>query len=319
MQYSQLLTFGSIAKDELMTHPGLLQSQIDIKNLDHLNIFFMVDSLKQALGGIATNIAYNYKLLNKGKCYILGGLGIDSQDFTEFYNANAIDTTYLKFSKDLYTGTFKGISFLDQNQIGAFYYGANLEGKKIYLKDIANIENSLLVLSSSHPEAVGSIQKQALDLNIDYLYDPGMMLTWIDNQLLKEGLLGAKYIVANDYEMNLIFERTGLKIQDLIALDITVITTKGKDGLHYQYGSENIKIEAFPVTNFKDPTGAGDAFRGGFLAYLLDDKPILDSLIAGSALASMAVESLGGVNHVLNNQEFLNRFEHLKKAHESQK
>jgi adenosine kinase len=187
------------------------------------------------------------------------------------------------------------------------------------LNDISDVKNSLLIISSSHPEAVSSIQKQALEINIDYLYDPGMMLTWIDNELLKEGLLGAKYIVANDYEINLIFERTGLKIQDLIDLNITVITTKGKDGLNYQNGKQNIKIEAFPVTNFKDPTGAGDAFRGGFLAYLLDDKPILDSLIAGSALASMAVESLGGVNHVLENQEFLNRFDYLKKAYELSK
>ena len=312
MPYSQFLTFGSIAKDELMTHPGLLQSQIDVKNLDKLNIFFMVDTLKQTLGGIANNIAYNFKLMSHKDCYILGAVGIDGKDFFEFYAKNNIDTSFLKSSKELYTGTFKGVSFLDQNQIGAFYYGANLDGKDTDLDSIKDIKNSLLGLSSSHPEAVYSIQKQAIKLGVDYLYDPGMMLTWIDDNLLKEGLLGAKYVVANDYEMNLIFARTGLKIEDLTNENIAVITTKGKDGLNYQDKNSNISIGAFPVTNFIDPTGAGDAFRGGFVAYLLDGKSIVDSLVAGSVLGSIAVESLGGVNHDLDSEKFLHRFNQIK-------
>ena len=313
MTYTQFLTFGSIAKDELMSHPGLFQDQLDVKNLNKINVFFMVDKLNQSLGGISTNIAYNFKQLSNKTCYILGGIGLDGQSFVDFFNQNNIDISYLKRSIELYTGTFKGISFLDQNQIGAFYYGANLEGKNILLSEIHSVEKSLLGISSSSPEAVLSIQKQAIKLQLDYLYDPGMMLTWADNDLLIEGILNSKYLIANDYEMNLIFERTGLNIQALISKNIQLIITKGKDGLDYYSSEEKLSLKSYPVSKFVDPTGAGDAFRGGFVAYLLDQKPIRDCLIAGSVLGSMCVEKSGAVNHIFDIKSFEERYLHIAK------
>lgn len=306
--YTQFLTFGSIAKDELMSHPGLFQNQLDVNNLDKVNVFFMVDKLDQSLGGISTNIAYNFKQLSKKNCYILGGIGPDGQAFSDFFNQNDIKTKYLEHSSDLFTGTFKGISFLDQNQIGAFYYGANLEGKKISLSSINDIKNSLLALSSSSPEAVESIQKQAIEIGVDYLYDPGMMLTWASDSLLKEGILNCKYLIANDYEMNLIFERTGFNIQDLVSKNIQLIITKGKDGLDYYSTNQSIHLKSFPISNFVDPTGAGDSFRGGFAAYLLDQKPVRDCLIAGSVMGSLCVEKSGSVKHTFNQEVFNKRY-----------
>lgn len=314
MSYSQLLTFGSIAKDELMTHPGIFQDHIDKDNLEDLNVFFIIDDLKIELGGIATNISYNFNLLSDKTNYILGGIGLDGKVFEDFFKFHKINTDYLKRSSELYSGTFKGIASIDQNQIGAFYYGANLAAKEIVLSEIPDYQNSLLILSSSHPEAVKEILNQAIELNQDYVFDPGMMLTWIDNQSLFKGVKSSKYLISNNYEINLLLKRLKLEIQDIVNSGTSLIVTKGKNGVDYYDKNKSLQLPAVSISRFVDPTGVGDAFRGGFFAGILENKSLEDSLIQGSVMGSFAVESRGGVNHKLDQKLFEERFNTLKNS-----
>ena len=312
MPYKKLLTFGSIAKDELMSHPGVFHDHIDSENLENLNVFFIIDDLRQAVGGIASNLSYSFNLVSDKDNYILGGVGIDSEIFDKFFAENGIKTDYLQRSSDLFSGTFKGIAATNQNQIGAFYYGANLAAKEIKLKEIPEAQESLLIISANHPESVEEMVEQAVELGLDYAFDPGMMLTWIGPELLKKGVENAKFVISNDYEIGLVLKRLETTLEELNSKNIAVITTKGEKGVEYQDSSNKIQLPAYKIEKFVDPTGAGDAFRAGFLAGLLEEKEILDALVQGSVLGSFAVEFAGGTNHKFSDQEFKKRFKNIK-------
>jgi adenosine kinase len=311
MSYKQLLTFGSIAKDELMTHPGVFHDNIDPNNLENLNVFFIIDDLKQAVGGIASNLSYSFNLVSKKDNYILGGIGIDGEIFEKFFEENEIKTDYLKRSSELYSGTFKGIAATNQNQIGAFYYGANLAAKDIKLAEIPDVNESLLIISANHPESVKEMVDQAVDLGLDYAFDPGMMLTWIDEDLLKKGVQNAKFVISNDYEIGLVLQRLTTTIEGLNSQNIAVITTKGEKGVQYKDSNNQIELPAYQIEKFVDPTGAGDAFRAGFLAGLLEEKDLISSLVQGSVLGSFAVEFAGGTNHKFSDSEFQKRLQDI--------
>jgi adenosine kinase len=237
----------------------------------------------------------------------LGGIGIDGEIFEKFFEENKIKTDYLKRSSELYSGTFKGIAATNQNQIGAFYYGANLAAKDIQLSQIPNSKESLLIISANHPESVQEIVNQAVELGIDYAFDPGMMLTWIDEDLLKKGVENAKFVISNDYEIGLVLQRLATTVEALNSQNIAVITTKGEKGVQYKDSNNQIELPSYQIEKFVDPTGAGDAFRAGFLAGLLEEKDLLTSLVQGSVLGSFAVEFPGGTNHKFTESEFQKR------------
>lgn len=298
--YSKLLVFGSIAKDEIMYFPGQFGQFIDKDNINKLNVSFLAEKLEQTLGGIATNITYNYKLLSDKPVYVLGSVGIDSQVFTDFFEKNNINTDHLLVSTELYSGTYKAITDSTQNQIGAFYYGANSESIGIDLDVIDDVKNALLVISANESSAFLKIQNQAIKLGIDYMYDPGMCLTWIKDEDLRAGIMGSKYLIANDYETDQILKRLNITLEDIIKEGIIVITTLGKDGVKYISSDSDIFVPSFKVDKVVDPTGAGDSFRGGFLAGILDGKSVKDSLTQGNLIASISVQSKGGVGHILS-------------------
>ena len=158
--YEQLLVFGTTAKDEILTLSTDFKSNINKDNIDKLNLSFLVEKLEQEIGGTALNICYNFKLLSDKPCYILSGVGKDGSFIVDFLKANNVDTKYLIQSQDLYTGTYKVLTDIDQNQVGGFYFGANKEAQNYKLEEISNHQNSLLVLSANYPDAFLSVQSR---------------------------------------------------------------------------------------------------------------------------------------------------------------
>jgi adenosine kinase len=311
MHYSQLLVFGSIAQDEIMIFPGKFSDHLEKDDLDKVNAFFLVENLYKAFGGIATNICYNISLLSSKKVRILGGIGGDGKDLLEFYHKNNIDTTYLQQSIEVYTGAFRGISDQNQNQIGGFYYGSNSLSKNIILKEIPDWQTSLLILSSNEPTAFYEILEQAINLKMNFMFDPGMAITWILPEKLKAGIDSCKYLIANDYEMMQIWKLTGYTEDDLIKKNKIVITTKGSKGVRFVSSEESYELPAFPIKDFVDPTGGGDAFRGGFCAALMDGLDTKTSLGWGSVMGSKAVETKGAVGHTITKEEFQTRLDFI--------
>ena len=303
--YKNVYITGSIAYDTIMNFPHEFQKYFHPEKLHQINVSFVVDKLEKQLGGTATNIAYNIKRANvetlgRSNVFLLGSIGKDGKDFLNFFKKNKIDADGVIIDKKLYTSAGSVITDTKNNQIWGFYYGASEKIPYIDFK-IINKETDLLVISANHQNSFLYFQREAIKNKISYLYDPGMTLTWIKDKDLESGVMNCRYLVGNDYEMGMILKRLNLSINQLIDTGINVIITLGENGVqYYDVGAKRdlpVRVKAFKVAKMLDPTGAGDAWRGGFVAGLLMDYSIRNCLKLGNVMASFAIEKYGTVNH----------------------
>ncbi len=294
--YNSIIVTGSVAYDEIMDFPGQFVDHFHPEKLHQINISFVVDRLEKQLGGIATNISYNASLFVPGKVKILSGVGKDGDQFMQFYKKHGIDSSGMIVDTELYTSTGKVITDKKDNQIWGFYYGALAKTKDIqWNKYIAS--DDLIIISPTHVDAFMSVQNFAIDNHIDYIYDPGMALTWITEKDLAKGIEHCTYLIGNDYEIAQIQKRLGITIIDLLNKGIAIITTLGAEGAQYVQGKETITVGSYKKTNVVDPTGAGDAWRGAFASGLVNGDSIELCMKKANATASFAVEHYGTVNH----------------------
>ena len=318
--YKNVYITGSIAYDTIMNFPHEFQNYFHPEKLHQINVSFVVDKLEKQLGGTATNIAYNIKRANvetlgRSNVFLLGSIGKDGKDFLNFFKKNKIDAEGVIVDKKLYTSAGSVISDTKNNQIWGFYYGASEEIPYIDFKKL-NKETDLLVISANHQNSFLYFQHGAIKNKIPYFYDPGMTLTWIKDKDLKEGVMNCRYLVGNDYEIAMVLKRAGKTIGQLADSGIRVITTMGEGGVHYQenVGNKNIcslLVKAFKVKKMVDPTGAGDAWRGGFIAGLLMGNSTKDCLKLGNVMASFAIEKYGTVNHRPTRKEIEERIKKI--------
>lgn len=294
--FTSAIVTGSVAFDEIMDFPGYFSDFIKPEKIHQLSVSFVVDRLEKQLGGTGTNIVYNINLVAPQQAILFASIGRDGKVFLEWMRRLKLSTKGILIDKKLYTATGKAITDKRDNQIWGFYYGASEMAKKISIKKYIT-DATVTVVSANHKDAFMNFQRQLIAEKGMYLYDPGMSLTWINKEDLIEGILHCRWVVGNDYEMSRVFEITGLKKADLFKRGITIITTLGENGVYYTDGIEELAIPAFHIKKVIDPTGAGDAWRGGFVAGLLRGDLVSDCLIQANALASFAVEEYGTVNH----------------------
>ena len=293
---SSFLVTGSIAYDEIMNFPSLFVDYLQPDKLHQINVSFVVDKLDKQLGGTATNISYNLSLVSNKKIILLSAIGKDCKEFIRFFKSRKINTESILIDKKLYTATGKVITDMKDNQIWGFYYGASIRAQKIDVKKYTT-RSSVMILSANHPESFLHFQKKAIFLGVPYLYDPGMGITWINEKDLNQGILHSRWLIGNDYEISYICKKIKMSIADLLKRNIVVITTLGEKGVVYQEKNNKIQVAGYQATKSIDPTGAGDAWRAGFLGRLADDYGLRESLAYANALASFAVEKYGTVNH----------------------
>ena len=312
--YKNVYVTGSIAYDTIMDFPGEFKDYFHAEKLHQINVSFVVKRLEKQLGGTGTSISYNIALITNSKFLIsnetqilniklLGSVGRDGKEFIKFFKKNNIDASGIVVDKKLYTSSGSVITDIKNNQIWGFYYGAS---EKIPYTDFKKInkDTDLLVISANHKNSFLYFQRGAIKHKIDYLYDPGMTLTWIKDKDLEEGVMGCQYLVGNDYEIAMILKRIKKTINGLTSCGLRVIKTLGEEGVRYEerskiknQRSKIIQIPAYRVKKIVDPTGAGDAWRGGFVAGLLMDYSTKNCLKLGNVMASFAIEKYGTVNH----------------------
>ena len=331
--YKNVYVTGSIAYDTIMNFPNEFQDYFHPEKLHQINVSFVVDKLEKQLGGTGTNISYNIsKILNnklqitnksqilnnkinqKPRIILLGSIGKDGQEFIKFFKKNKIDASGVIFDKKLYTSAGSVITDTKNNQIWGFYYGASEKIPYINFKKIDK-DTDLLIISANHKNSFLYFQREAIKYKINYLYDPGMTLTWITDKDLKEGVMNCRYLVGNDYEIAMILKRLNVSINQLIDTRVNVITTLGEDGVqYYDVGAKRaspLLIKVYKVKKMVDPTGAGDAWRGGFVAGLLLNYSTKDCLKLGNVMASFAIEKYGTVNHHPSKKEIEKRMKSL--------
>lgn len=303
-----ILVTGSLAYDTIMDFSGNFAEAVMPEKIHILNVSFLVNEMRKSFGGTAGNIAYNLSLLGL-KATILATVGADFLTYKEFLNRNEVDTSYIKTVNNLYTSNAFGITDKKDNQIWAFYTGADMITDHLSIKDVKK-KIDFGIVAPHNPRAMIKFAKEYTSLGVPYLFDPGMQLPWLTAKDLCMGFEGAKIIIGNDYELSLV--RKKLHTQDLDSIfrrDQIVITTLGDEGSIIDYmGKKYVIPAARPKVAF-DPAGAGDAYRAGFVAGILRNFPIEVCGRMGSLCAVYTVEKYGTTTHRFTISQFTRRYE----------
>lgn len=297
---------GSIAYDYLMTFPGYFRDFIHPEKMESLSLSFLVDSLSRHYGGIAPNIAYNYALLG-GRPVVLGTAGDDFDDYRQWLESKGVDTSGIKQIAGVKTASFFANTDQANLQIASFYAGAMAYADRVKIADLP-FRPDLVVISPDDPTAMRNRIRECAAAGIPYLYDPSQQLARVDEADIREGIEGTKMIIVNDYEAHLIETRIGLREADMVLKNKILVVTRGKDGATIYADGQRHDLSAFPVVDIVDPTGTGDAFRGGFLRGISAGLGWELSGMMGALSATYCLEHNGTQNHAYTIAEYVERF-----------
>jgi len=299
-----LIITGSLAYDYIMEFPGSFSDHILPEHIHNINLSFIVDKFAKRRGGTAGNVSYTLGLL-KTPHILFSYAGKDFDEYKKDFAKLGISVLGIQIDPDDHTATGFAMSDKDQNQIWGFYYGASAKNKTLQISTVAKKEDLVLV-GPQGAEGSLSLINQCISQEIPYMFDPGFILTQVNDADLELGLTNAKYIVGNDYEVKLMKER--VKSFDSIMQAATLITTLGADGAEIHALEEKFSIKPAQAAKVESTTGAGDAWRGGFLAGLEKGFDLQISGQMGAVASSFVVEYLGTQDHLYSKEEFTKRY-----------
>ncbi len=302
-----LLFSGSLAYDYIMAFPDSFKNHILPDQIHILNVSFVVDKLKKEYGGCAANMAYTTKLLG-GDPIIMAPLGLDGQDYIDRMNSFEIATKYMPLSKDKYTSSAHITTDKDDNQIIAFYPGAGSEATGLHVKNVEE-KIDVAIVGPTDKDAMIKHVKECAEKNIPVVFDPGQQITAFSAQELMLLVGQAKFLIANDYEMKMIQEKTGWGPEEMLKHVEIMILTLGDKGSIIRTKDEILEIQPCQALSVDDPTGAGDAYRAGFFTAYANGENLQVCGQVGSVAATYAVEKYGTQNHEYTIEEFEKRYE----------
>jgi adenosine kinase len=301
-----ILLTGSVAYDYLMTFPGLFQEQFLPERLGSISLSFLVDGMSKQRGGIAPNIAYTMALLGE-KPRVMATVGEDFGEYRAWLDSIGVDTSLMKVIPGEFTASFFATTDQASAQIASFYPGAMAYAATQSLKELP-AKPDLVVVSPSAPEAMMKFPAECRELGIKYLYDPSQQVLRLEGSELARDMEGAHFLFCNDYEFGLISKKTGWDMQHVLKHVKVVVVTRGREGAHLYTDGDECFIPTVPEREIIDPTGVGDAFRGGFLTgYSRGLDWVLCGEI-GSLAAVYCLEGRGPQSHSYTVQEFVERF-----------
>ncbi len=301
-----ILLTGSVAYDYLMTFPGLFKEQILPERLEKISLSFLVDSMSRQRGGIAPNIAYTMALLGQTP-RVMATVGEDFADYRAWLDKAGVDTSLMEVVPGLFTASFFATTDQSNAQLASFYPGAMGVASKQSLTEVRP-RPDLVLISPNAPDAMTKFAAECRALKVPYLYDPSQQILRLEGPELVRDMDGAQFLFVNDYEFGLISKKTGWDQAEILKHVHVLVVTRGKDGADLYTGGEQVFIPTVPERQIVDPTGVGDAFRGGFLAGYAHgfDWKLCGEI--GSLAAVYCLEQKGTQNHTYTRAEFVARF-----------
>jgi adenosine kinase len=303
----RIVVSGSIAYDYIMFFPGFFQEHILPDQLQNLSVSFLVDSLKRQRGGCAPNIAYNCGLLDE-RATVMGTVGQDFGDYRAWLDTHNVDTAAIRDIPDEFTSSFFVNTDRNNSQIASFYTGAMRLARDLSFYDLPYREIAVAVISPNDPDAMRRHARECQELRIPYIYDPSQQIIRLEAGDLLEGARGAGVLICNDYEFEMIKNKTGLSTQQLETLAPTVIVTQGKAGSTIVAAGKRYHIPVVEPRQIADPTGVGDAYRAGLIKGILHGYSWPTTGRLGSLAATYCLEEHGTQNHSYTYAEFLARY-----------
>jgi adenosine kinase len=298
---------GSIAYDYLMTFPGYFKDQILPEHLDSISLSFLVDSMVRQRGGVATNIAYNLALLGE-KPIVMATVGQDFKEYRTWLDQIGVETKYIKTIEEEYTASFFANTDLSNAQIASFYTGAMSYASQLSISEMSEENVDIVLISPNDPAAMQKYVSECKQQELAYIYDPSQQLARIDSQAIKEGVQGAQGLFVNDYEFELLQKHTGFSLKQIQQYVHLLVITRGKEGASVYVEEVEYKIPTAPAAEIVDPTGVGDAFRGGFLKGYAMGLDWQTCGQMGSLAASYCLEQRGTQNHSYSISDFVQRY-----------
>ena len=213
----------------------------------------------------------------------------------------------MKLVPDKFTASFFCSTDTENNQIASFYTGAMANAAELSFRTIA--EAGLVIISPNDPAAMVQYAEECRTLRIPYIFDPGQQAARMSGDELRQGIVGADVVICNDYEFELMRQKTGMGEDDVLAVARVLIVTRGEHGCSVYEKGSRIEVRSVPPYRIVDPTGVGDAFRGGLMKGMAAGAPLQVSAQIGSVAATYALEHLGGQSHAYTFDEFSRRYE----------
>jgi adenosine kinase len=301
-----IIVTGSIAYDYLMSFPGKFTEHFLPEHMARVSLSFLVDSMDKRRGGCAPNIAYTLALLGE-RPRLMATAGQDFDDYRRWLEAAGVDTTLVKVVDGKFTASFFCSTDVDSNQIASFYTGAMANAGELSFRTIEDA--GLVIISPNDPAAMVQYAEECRALGIPYIWDPGQQCARMSGEELKDGLTGATIVISNDYEFELIRQKTGLDEESILEHSKALVITRGEEGCSIVEPDGRTDVPAVPPTSIVDPTGVGDAFRGGFMKGMARGAEYPVCARMGSVAATYALEHLGGQSHAYTWEEFRARYE----------
>jgi adenosine kinase len=301
-----IIVTGSIAYDYLMSFPGQFTEHFLPEHMSRVSLSFLVDTMDKRRGGCAPNIAYTLALLGE-RPRLMGTAGQDFDDYRRWLDAAGIDTTLVRVVDGKFTASFFCSTDAVGNQIASFYTGAMANAGELSFRTLAN--RGIVIISPNDPGAMLQYAEECRTLGIPYVWDPGQQCARMSGDELRDGLVGAAIVICNDYELELLRQKTGLDEAGILAHTRALVVTRGEHGCSIQETSGRTDVPAVTPHRIVDPTGVGDAYRGGFLKGLAHGVSYETCARLGSVAAAFALEHLGGQSHSYTWGEFKGRYE----------
>lgn len=299
------LICGSLAYDTIMVFEDRFKNHILPEKIHILNVAFLVQEMRREFGGTAGNIAYNLQLLD-GKPLIMATVGDDFTSYADWMKSNNLNPAHVR----TITGNFTSQAFittdLDDNQITAFHPGAMNHSHANSVNDAKNV--SLAIIAPDGRDGMFQHARECFEAGIPYLFDPGQGLPMFNGEELLHFIEMADFLTVNDYEAQLLQDKTGLNLEALAKKMKALVVTLGANGSVIHADGQRIEIPCVEATEIIDPTGCGDAYRAGLLFGIVHGWDWLMTGRLASVMGSIKIASRGGQNHQAGCREIEQRY-----------
>jgi len=286
---------GSIATDHLMRFPGRFSEQLLADHLQKVSLSFLVDDLVIHRGGVAGNMAFAMGVLG-GSPTLVGAVGTDFDDYRNWLTSHGVNCDSVRVSDSAYTARFVCTTDEDMAQIASFYPGAMSEARDIKLADVVSCTGTpeLVIVGANDPDAMFLHTEECRKLGLAFAADPSQQLARLSGEEIRRLIDGATYLFTNDYEWDLMLQKSGWSEAEVMSQIQMRITTLGEKGVDI-VGRDGtfVHVDVVPETHKEDPTGIGDAFRAGFLTGRSAGLSLERSAQLASMVATLVLEAPG--------------------------
>jgi adenosine kinase len=290
-----IVVTGSIATDHLMKFPGKFSEQLLADHLQKVSLSFLVDDLVVHRGGVAGNMAYAIGVLG-GDVALVGAAGKDFDEYRGWLTSHGVGCDSVLISDTAYTARFVCTTDEDMAQIASFYPGAMSESRNIKLADVVSRTDAidLVIVGANDPDAMFLHTEECRSLGLAFAADPSQQLARLSGEEIRKLIDGATYLFTNDYEWDLLLQKSGwteAEVMSQIGLRVTTLGPKGVDLVSAD--GTTVHVDVVPETHQADPTGIGDAFRAGFLTGRAAGLSLERSAQLASLVAVLVLEATG--------------------------